>query len=302
MSLSTHQFFGDRGFLNIHTPLITSCDAEGGGDVFELRAPGEITPHGKDSEASFFGHPAYLSVSGQLHAEALATAHGDVYSFGPAFRAENSHTTRHLAELWMVEPEMAWADLSDSAALAEEYLRSVLGTTLSKCAEDFELLAGMEAAAASHGQTNGSGAQELGEGLLARPSMADIEAVLEPEPWVQLTYAEAISLLQAAEAAKPLRFAKPAPQWGDDLAPEHERYLCHHGGDGRPVIVRDYPREAKSFYMRQNDDGRTVAAMDVLFPRLAEVVGGGQREERLELLVPLLSHRNLTHARTLTHT
>lgn len=176
---------------------------------------------------------------------------------------------------------MAWANLDDSAALAEEYLKAVVGGIIRTHGDDLELLAEQEVAEAK--------TQNPGDKILQQPGlMQALEAVVECRPWVHISYEEALQLLQQAEMSEPNRFAKPAPKWGDDLSPEHERFICFAAGDGsgagRPVIVRDYPCECKSFYMRKNDDGRTVAAMDVLFPRLAEVVGGGQREERLDLL------------------
>lgn len=296
LSLGTHEFFAARDFLHVHTPILTGCDAEGGGETFEA-VPSGAPPA---AQQQFFGQRAYLTVSGQLHGEALALAHGDVYTFGPCFRAEASHTTRHLAELWMIEPEMAWATLDDSINLAEDYCRAVLGGLLQSHAEDLELLQQLATQAAAE-RGGGGPEQETagGEGEGGGPGLLrEIEAVAEGA-WGQISYREALSLLQQAEERRPGRFDAGAPSWGDDLAPEHERFLCvaAGGSDGAPgpVVVRDYPREGKAFYMRRNDDGETVAAMDVLFPRLAEVVGGGQREERLEPLQSSLAAQAAAH-------
>ena len=300
LALSTHEFFGQRGFLHVHTPILTSCDAEGGGETFEVLPSQQVgmkqaddTVSGEAGEAAaphFFGQRAYLTVSGQLHGEALAMAHGDVYTFGPCFRAEASHTTRHLAELWMLEPEMAWANLDDAVNLAEDYCKTMLRSLLQHHADDLELLEAVNAQ--QEGQQAGAA------GVNGHDLLHEINSVCSSEPWAQMTYREAIALLQDAEARRPGRFAASggAPSWGGDLGADHERFLCRvvaegscSSGDrdtnGSPVVVRDYPRELKAFYMRGNDDGETVAAMDVLFPRLAEVVGGGQREERLPLLL-----------------
>ena len=308
LALSTHEFFGRRGFLHVHTPILTSCDAEGGGETFEVlssqqaevgkaagtaavdaESPGNEAAGGQPPH--FFGQRAYLTVSGQLHGEALALAHGDVYTFGPCFRAEASHTTRHLAELWMLEPEMAWATIDDAISLAEDYCKTTLGLLLRHHADDLELLQAVNTQQQKEEQAGAAGAG--GHDLLR-----EIDSVCGSEAWAQMTYREAVSLLQDAEARRPGRFAASggAPSWGDDLGAEHERFLCRAVAEGSgsssnvdtggsPVVVRDYPRELKAFYMRRNDDGETVTAMDVLFPRLAEVVGGGQREERLPLLL-----------------
>lgn len=303
LALSTHEFFGGKDFVHVHTPILTGCDAEGGGETFEVLpsqqaaaaaaagAPGagvDAAAAAAAAAAHFFGQRAYLTVSGQLHGEALALAHGDIYTFGPCFRAEASHTTRHLAELWMIEPEMAWANLDDAILLAEDYCKHTLGSLLQHNADDIELLQALQDAAATAGPADQT--QEDGAGGRAGGLAASIEAVVS-EPWTRMTYREGLQLLQDAEARKPGRFelSGGAPAWGDDLGSEHERYLCEEASEGRPVVVRDYPREGKAFYMRRNDDGETVAAMDVLFPRLAEVIGGGQREERLPLLMDNLA-------------
>jgi asparaginyl-tRNA synthetase len=330
LALSTHEFFGHRGFLHVHTPILTSCDAEGGGETFEVLPSQQVgadkasdTAAGEASDAGdlaphFFGQRAYLTVSGQLHGEALAMAHGDVYTFGPCFRAEASHTTRHLAELWMLEPEMAWANLDDAVNLAEDYCKTTLRSLLQHHADDLELL---QAVNAQQQQQEQQQQQAGAAGVNGHDLLREIESVCSSEPWSQITYREAISLLQDAEARRPGRFAASggAPSWGDDLGAEHERFLCRAvaegsgssgNGDtnGSPVVVRDYPRELKAFYMRRNNDGETVTAMDVLFPRLAEVVGGGQREERLPLLLANMqaqatqSHHDQEPNRSASHT
>ena len=322
LALSTHEFFGQRGFLHVHTPILTSCDAEGGGETFEVRPsqPAEVDKAADtvavDAESvgdkaaggqppHFFGQRAYLTVSGQLHGEALALAHGDVYTFGPCFRAEASHTTRHLAELWMLEPEMAWANIDDAISLAEDYCKTTLRLLLRHHADDLELL---QAVNTQQQKEEQEGQYAGAAGVGGHDLLREIDSVCGSEPWAQMTYREAISLLQDAEARRPGRFAASggAPSWGDDLGAEHERFLCKAVAEGSgsssdgttkgsPVVVRDYPRELKAFYMRRNDDGETVTAMDVLFPRLAEVVGGGQREERLPLLLANMQGQ-LTHS------
>jgi asparaginyl-tRNA synthetase len=307
LALATHRFFGDRGFVHVHTPAITTCDAEGAGEVFALRGPGDSA----DDEGRFFGRQAYLTVSGQLHAEALASALSSVYTFGPAFRAEDSHTARHLAELWMVEPEIAWADLGGAADLAEGYIKATVAEALAACVDDLQLLAAR--------------AEPLAAGLpQAGPEpwclLRELEAVADPgRAWPRLSYTDAVAELSREGERRP--FAGGAPEWGAGLSTEHERWLAAAVGAGQPLVVTDYPAVAKPFYFRQNPDGRTVASMDILFPRLArpppqipyrlpreprpcrprpmfnsrarrpwtpfaqaELVGGGQREERLEQL------------------
>ena len=305
LALSTHEFFGQRGFLHVHTPILTGCDAEGGGETFEVlpsqQAAASLSSTGgggesgggesgggggEPSSSHFFGQRTYLTVSGQLHGEALALAHGDVYVFGPCFRAEASHTSRHLAELWMIEPEMAWANLDDAISLAEDYCKTTLSSLLANHADDLELLQSIQ-------QQQQAEEEEQSDGF---GLMREIEGVCGSDPWTQITYTEAVAVLQDAEARQPGRFDQPLTCWGDDLGSEHERYLCSSVGENKPLVVRDYPAEGKAFYMRRNEDGRTVAAMDVLFPRLAEVVGGGQREERLPILLSNLQAQQQAQA------
>jgi asparaginyl-tRNA synthetase len=254
LAMATHDFFRQRDFLCIQTPIITASDCEGAGEMFRVTtlARGQ----GKDPYAEdFFGQATGLTVSGQLEAECLACGLGNVYAFGPTFRAENSNTRRHLAEFWMVEPEMAFADLSDDADLAEDYLRFLFKYMLEHCEEDLTFFN-----------------KRIDPELLATLSgLAD-------STFTRLTYTEAVDALNQA----PVTFEFPV-SWGVDLQAEHERYLTEEVFKG-PVTVTDYPREIKAFYMRLNDDEKTVAAMDVLLPRVGEIIGGSQREDRLDRL------------------
>ena len=260
LASATHTFFQERGFYYVNTPIITASDCEGGGEMFQVTTldPGK-PPRDADGNVNyqedFFGRPAYLTVSGQLEGEAYACALGNIYTFGPTFRAENSNTSRHLAEFWMIEPEMAFADLDDDAQLAEEYLRYLLGTVLDRCPEDMEFF---------NARVDGTIIETL-------------QGIVDSE-FVRLSYTEAVAMLEQADDA----FEFPVT-WGVDLQSEHERYLTERKF-GRPVIVTDYPKEIKAFYMRLNDDGKTVGAMDVLLPKVGEIIGGSQREERLDVL------------------
>jgi len=257
---AVHRFFQDRGFVWVHTPVLTSSDCEGAGDLFTVTTldPGN-PPRREDGSVDFsedfFGRRAYLTVSGQLEAEFLAMALGDVYTFGPAFRAENSNTSRHLSEFWMVEPEMAFADLDDDISLAEDFLKTLCRAVLEKGEEELAFLEKW------YGNTSVEGIRNLAE-----------------RPFARISYTEAVNEFKGAgrEFEFPVR-------WGLDLQSEHERFLAEDVFNG-PVVVTDYPREIKAFYMRLNDDGRTVAAMDVLVPGVGEIIGGSQREERLDLL------------------
>jgi asparaginyl-tRNA synthetase len=260
LAFAIHSFFQERGFLWVHTPIVSSSDAEGAGEMFQVTTLDLTklprTPEGAlDFTGDFFGRPTYLTVSGQLEAELLAMGLGDVYTFGPTFRAENSNTRRHMAEFWMVEPEMAFADLSDDVQLAEDFLKSIITACIERCPADLAFLE-------KHYQ----------QGL-----RAGLEAVAAA-PFVRMTYTEAVDALQKSGEA----FEFPV-SWGVDLQAEHERYLTEKKVGG-PVIVTDYPKAIKAFYMRSNDDGRTVAAMDVLCPGIGEIIGGSQREERLDVL------------------
>lgn len=257
---SIHNYFHRNGFYWVNTPLITASDCEGAGELFRVSTLDLVNPPRTDKGAvdfgeDFFGAEAFLTVSGQLNVEAYCLAMSRVYTFGPTFRAENSNTSRHLAEFWMVEPEIAFADLNDNAVLAEDFLRTVCREVLEANGADFEFFN-----------------QFIDKQLLERLTR------LVETPFERMSYSEAIAVLEQSGQS----FEFPVA-WGRDLQSEHERYLCeqHVGG---PVVVTDYPREIKAFYMRGNDDGKTVAAMDVLAPGIGEIIGGAQREERLEQL------------------
>jgi len=259
LAFAVHRFFQERGFLYVQTPIITASDCEGAGEMFRVTTLDPVSPpldggriHWRDD---FFGEKAGLTVSGQLEGELFAMAFSDIYTFGPTFRAENSNTSRHAAEFWMIEPEMAFADLAADCALAEEFLRYLVESALNECAAD---LAFFE--------------EFVSPGLLAR-----LEA-LQRADFARMTYTEAVERLQQSGAS----FNFPVT-WGGDLQSEHERFLTEQVVGG-PLFVTDYPAELKAFYMRLNGDGRTVAAMDLLVPRVGEIIGGSQREERLEVL------------------
>ncbi|MDR1871221.1 MAG: asparagine--tRNA ligase [Deltaproteobacteria bacterium] len=262
-AFAIHQFFRDQGFFYVQTPIITGSDAEGAGEMFQV-----TTVKGPDPDPTFkndfFGRYAALTVSGQLEAELLALALDRVYVFGPAFRAENSNTARHAAEFWMVEPEAAFMDLAGDMDLAEAMIKSVVRFVLKNRATDLALFDSF-----------------VEPGLLKRLN------VLAESSYPRVPYAEAIKILSGA--AKKFEFA---PVWGADLATEHERFLCEEEFKG-PIIVYDYPKAIKSFYMRNNDDGQTVAAMDVLAPKVGELIGGSQREERLDLLQDRMAELSL---------
>ncbi|MFN7878141.1 MAG: asparagine--tRNA ligase [Pirellula sp.] len=259
LSFATHQFFQQDGFVYVHTPLITASDCEGAGQMFRVTTlPLDKLPmvNGKvDNTKDFFAKPSYLTVSGQLEGEAYATALGKIYTFGPTFRAENSNTSRHLSEFWMIEPEMAFFELADNMTLAERYLKFMIKSVFDYCHEDMEFFE-----------------QRIQPGLLQALTL-----VLE-KPFTHLSYTEAIDILLASGE----KFEFPVA-WGVDLQAEHERYITEKHVNG-PVILYNYPKEIKSFYMRINDDGKTVAAMDVLVPGVGEIIGGSQREERLDVL------------------
>ncbi len=257
---AVHHFFQERGFLWVHTPLITASDAEGAGELFtvtslDLNNPPRTTEGAIDFGQDFFGKRAFLTVSGQLEAEIMALAFTDVYTFGPTFRAENSNTSRHLAEFWMIEPEMAFCDLNGNMTLAEDFLKYVFSYVLKHCPEDMEFF----------NQRIDTSVMETADNIINNQ-------------FERITYTEAIALLEKASKS----FEYPV-SWGLDLQSEHERYLAEDLFK-KPVIVTDYPKTIKAFYMRQNDDGKTVRAMDVLAPRIGEIIGGSQREERLDTL------------------
>ncbi|PPS46034.1 asparagine--tRNA ligase [Chroococcidiopsis sp. TS-821] len=257
---AVHQFFQERGFLWVHTPIITRNDCEGAGELFtvtgfDLKDVPRTETQEVDFSQDFFGGQAYLTVSGQLEAEVMAMAFSNVYTFGPTFRAENSNTSRHLAEFWMIEPEMAFCDLQGNMDLAEAFLKHIFKYVLETCPEDMEFFN-----------------QRIDNSVIATA-----ENIIHNE-FERITYTEAIALLEKADS----HFEYPV-KWGLDLQSEHERYLAEHLFK-KPVIVSDYPVEIKAFYMRLNDDEKTVAAMDILAPKIGEIVGGSQREERLDIL------------------
>ena len=263
-----HQFFQQNGFQHIQTPMITGSDAEGAGAMFRVTTLDPYTASENkdvgDYSQDFFGKPTFLTVSGQLEAEIFASALSDVYTFGPTFRAENSNTTRHLAEFWMVEPEVAFCDLGGLAELAEEFLKYIFTQVLENCSEDMEFF----------------------NQWYDKTAISTLESIIESD-FERLTYSEAVEILLKANQ----QFEFPV-EWGLDLQSEHERYITEEVVK-RPVVVTDYPKDIKAFYMRLNDDGRTVGAMDVLVPRIGEIIGGSQREERYDVLLSRLKGSGL---------
>src|SRR5664280_1946490 len=269
MAFAIHKYFNDKGFFYLHTPIITGSDAEGAGEMFHVTTMDlSNVPRNPDNSidysGNFFGKPTNLTVSGQLEGELGALALGDIYTFGPTFRAENSNTPRHLAEFWMIEPEMAFYDLNDNMDLAEEFVKYLIRYALDNCVEDLEFLNTM-----------------IDKALIER-----LKSVLEND-FVRLTYTEAVSILTASGKKWEYQVG-----WGRDLQAEHERYLVEEHFK-RPVILTDYPKEIKAFYMKQNDDGKTVRAMDVLFPGIGEIIGGSQREEQYERLLSRIKELKL---------
>ena len=261
MAFAIHKYFNDKGFFYLHTPIITASDAEGAGEMFHVTTFDiNGAPRGEDGsvdfKSDFFGRQTNLTVSGQLEGELGAMALGDIYTFGPTFRAENSNTPRHLAEFWMIEPEMAFYDLTDNMDLAEDFVKYLIRYALENCKNDLEFLNNM-----------------IDKNLLDR-----LRFVVEND-FVRIPYTQAVEILTASDK----KWEYPVG-WGRDLQAEHERFLVEEHFK-RPVILTDYPREIKAFYMKQNDDGKTVRAMDVLFPGLGEIIGGSQREESLEKLL-----------------
>lgn len=269
MAFAIHRFFNDKGFYYLHTPLITGSDAEGAGAMFQVTTLDidnpPRTPEGKiDFSSDFFGKPTYLTVSGQLEGELGAMALGEIYTFGPTFRAENSNTPRHLAEFWMIEPEMAFYEIKENMDLAEEFIKYLVKYALDNCFDDLRFLNDM-----------------FDKELIDR-----LESVVNTD-FVRLTYTEGVDILMRSGQ----KFEYPV-FWGTDLQSEHERYLVEKHFK-KPVILTDYPKEIKAFYMKQNDDGKTVRAMDVLFPKIGEIIGGSQREESLEKLEKRIAELNM---------
>jgi asparaginyl-tRNA synthetase len=287
LAFAIHQFFQNKGFLYIHSPIITASDAEGAGEMFQVttlplnNVP--KTPDGNvDFSEDFFGKPANLTVSGQLEAELAAMSFSEVYTFGPTFRAENSNTPRHLAEFWMIEPEMAFYDLNDNMDLAEEMLKYLIQYTLQNYPNELEFLQQRQLDEEKQKPQN------------ERSSMPLIEKLnfCLKEPFERLTYTKAISILENSSYNKKKKFQFPV-KWGIDLQTEHERYLVEKEFN-KPVILTDYPKEIKAFYMRQNDDEKTVRAMDILFPGIGEIIGGSQREERYNKLFQRMKELNIS--------
>jgi len=277
MIFAVHKFFNDRGFYNIHTPIITGSDAEGAGEMFQVTTM-NLNDLPKDEDGNlnfkedFFGKAANLTVSGQLEAELAALALGKVYTFGPTFRAENSNTTRHLAEFWMIEPEMAFNDINDDMDLAEEMLKYVIQYALDNCMDDLEFLSKR-----LQDEEKNKKADQRSMELIEK-----LKFVIE-NPFARISYTEAIDILRNSKPNKKKKFQFVIEGWGADLQSEHERYLVEKHFK-TPVILTDYPKEIKAFYMKQNDDGKTVRAMDVLFPQIGEIIGGSQREEDYDKL------------------
>lgn len=278
LSFAVHKFFHDKGFLWLHTPIITASDAEGAGETFRVTTlPFRNTPQNDKGEVDFsqdfFGRSTNLTVSGQLEGELGATAFSNIYTFGPTFRAENSNTARHLAEFWMIEPEMAFYDLEDNMNLAEEFIKFIIQWALDECAEDIAFLE----------QRLIDEEKQLPQDKRNEMALREkLDFVLKNE-FQRITYAEAIEILKESNPNKKKKFQYPITGWGMDLQSEHERFLVEKHFR-KPVVLYNYPKEIKAFYMRQNDDGKTVAAMDILAPGIGEIVGGSQREERLEKL------------------
>ena len=263
LAQAVHRFFAERDFLYVHTPIITASDCEGAGELFRVTTLDAGAP--PDFDQDFFGQRTGLTVSGQLEGELLALAFSDIYTFGPTFRAENSNTPRHAAEFWMIEPEMAFADLADDAGLAEEFIRYLCRFALEECADDMAFFD-----------------KQIEKGLLER-----IRQVAEAD-FVRMDYGDAIERLKRSGTA----FSYPV-EWGLDLQTEHERYLSEQVVGG-PVFILNYPKDIKAFYMRQNSDGRTVAAMDLLVPKVGEIIGGSQREERLDRLTTRMAEMGIS--------
>ncbi len=287
LAFAVHKFFNDKGFVYLHTPIITASDAEGAGEMFRVTTlPFENTPKNEDGSINFkedfFGRSTNLTVSGQLEGELGATAFGEIYTFGPTFRAENSNTARHLAEFWMIEPEMAFYDLEDNANLAEEFIKYIIRYVLENNREDLDFLASR--LADEEKQLPQDKRSEMG--LIEK-----LEFVINNE-FQRLTYTEAIEILANSNHNKKKKFQYPITGWGMDLQSEHERYLVEKHFK-KPVILTDYPAGIKSFYMRLNEDGKTVAAMDILAPGIGEIVGGSQREERLDVLLEKMKTMNI---------
>ena len=286
LAFAVHQFFNEKGFIYLHTPVITASDAEGAGEMFKVTTlPFDKTPRNEDGSVNFkedfFGRATNLTVSGQLEGELGAMAFSEIYTFGPTFRAENSNTPRHLAEFWMIEPEMAFCDLEDNMNLAETFIKYLIGYAMKNNREDLEFLS--QRLAEEEKQKPQTERSEMG--LIEK-----LEFVVNND-FQRITYTEAIDILLDSPAYKKKKF-KYDVKWGIDMQSEHERYLVEKHFK-KPVIVTNYPKDIKAFYMRQNDDGKTVAAMDILAPGIGEIVGGSQREERQGKLEERMREMNI---------
>jgi asparaginyl-tRNA synthetase len=287
LAFAVHKFFNDKGFIYFHTPIISASDAEGAGELFRVTTLSmENPPRNEDGTVNykedFFGRSTNLTVSGQLEGELAATAFGEIYTFGPTFRAENSNTARHLAEFWMIEPEMAFYDLEDNMNLAEEFIRYIIQYVMEHNREDLEFLA----------QRLEEEEKQLPQDRRSKMGLIQkLEFVLQNN-FERITYTEAIDILRESNYNKKKKFQFPITGWGMDLQSEHERYLVEKHFK-KPVILSNYPKEIKAFYMRQNEDGKTVAAMDILAPGIGEIVGGSQREERLDKLEQRMKEMNI---------
>ena len=279
LSFAVHTYFQNKGFVYVNTPIITGSDAEGAGEMFKVTAlPFDNTPRTEEGKINykedFFGKETNLTVSGQLEAETYAMALGQVYTFGPTFRAENSNTSRHLAEFWMIEPEVAFNDLNDNMDLAEDFIQYVIKYTMDKCQDDLKFL---ESRLTEEEKVKPQAERS------EMPLLEKLNFVLENN-FKRVSYTEAIDILRNCKPNKNKKFNYIIDEWGADLQSEHERYLVEKHFKC-PVILFDYPANIKAFYMRLNEDGKTVRAMDILFPGIGEIVGGSQREERYDVLV-----------------
>ncbi len=286
MIFGVHRFFTSKGFVNIHTPIITASDAEGAGEMFQVTALDleklPRTAEGKvDYHEDFFGKMTNLTVSGQLEGELAAMGLGEIYTFGPTFRAENSNTSRHLAEFWMIEPEMAFYDLDDNMDLAEEFLKFLIKVALDECMDDLRFLS-----TRLQEEEKNKKAEERSMELIEK-----MEFVLN-QSFERLTYKEAIEILKNSKPNKKGQFKYPIEGYGVDLQSEHERFLVERHFK-KPVILTDYPKEIKAFYMKLSEDKKTVRAMDVLFPQIGEIIGGSQREENYEKLLERMKEMNI---------
>lgn len=287
LAIAIHEFFNERGFYYFHSPIITASDAEGAGEMFRVTTTASQTglKDQNDFTSDFFGRASHLTVSGQLEAELGAMGLGNVYTFGPTFRAENSNTTRHLAEFWMIEPEMAFYDLQDNMQLAEDLLVFLIRYILNKHPEELAFL---------EQRLLDEEKQKPQHERSAMPLTQKLKFCTE-HAFERISYTEAIEILKHAAANKKKKFQFPISDWGIDLQSEHERYLVEQHFK-KPVILYNYPKAIKSFYMRQNDDNKTVAAMDILFPGIGEMVGGSQREERYEQLLARMNELSISES------